>query len=341
MKRIGFVMLVFLAGVASAQTPVTSQVGLFDMVDACENIVTDFKRECFGPLIPAAGNPMSFTFPLPRTNLDDPRQFDVTAAVNADLGGASGLVGFMFASRNFGAGNMDQTPGWRHIAMRDFELEVQLSGACSGTVTPGIVNWASVSQEAVTTFPSGRVSFVLNDYCANLHGPGDPGPDPVDVADWFVGGIHPVISFSHTGQGTVPVGGVTGLYWPAGSASVLEATAPNTVPSPDTSVVFLDGPETREALSCADKIGFTAGPELRSNGFSYFVFDMREHQNCQVTAATLRLNIDPWTTGWTEGGGAPPAGTIGAPALRVWGILALTVLLLLSGVYVTSRRKSA
>ena len=336
MKIVGLFVLLLFAGVASAQT---SHVSLYDMLDRCENQTTDYKRDCFGPLVSSTGNPMSFTFPLPRVDGDDPRQFDVANEVRADLGGASAYSGFLFASND-----MDSAPGWRHIAMRDFKLEVQLSGGdgCAGTVTPPIVNWATVSREAVTMFPAGRVSFVLNDFCANLHGPGNPGHDPVDVADWFVYGIHPVIAYSHTGLGTVPVGGVTGLYWPAGApAAVLQATAPNRLPPPPDGVIYLDGPETATALSCADSIGFTAGPELRSNGFSYFVFDMTPYTTCQVTSATLRLNIDPWTTGWTEGAGPVPAGPVRAPALQGWVYLALAGLLLLSGLYAAGHRKSS
>lgn len=120
---------------------VTVKIGLYDMKHTCENLTNDAKRECFGALVnDASNNPLQIQFPITWTDYEH-FEIDVKDSVQADLfdADASGYVGFMFGSRDFGTYDIDYAPGIRNFGFTEVVLEVEL-GSCSVLPTVTAIN---------------------------------------------------------------------------------------------------------------------------------------------------------------------------------------------------------
>ena len=87
------------------------------------------------------------------------------------------------------------------------------------------------------------------------------------------------------------VGGVSGTNWPAGSPEATYPIAPGALAT--------DGPGY-EDRPCVDSVQFLANPgpdPYKGKTFTYFVYDMRGYEGCEVTEAKLKFKVSPWYSG--------------------------------------------
>ncbi len=100
-------------------------------------------------------------------------------------------------------------------------------------------------------------------------------------------------------------------YW---SATVTGSFWPPNAPGADiqaVNVMYLDSPND-QTRGCADGFRFKQGADdFRTNGFSYFVYDMSRFRGCKVHNASLSFKVSPWFSSSTDQKANPVTAKIG------------------------------